>query len=1241
MLDGIARIPDIVTRCQELGLDAYALTDHGVMYGALEFYKAMRSAGLNPLIGCEVYVAPRRMTNKDPQEDRHARHLVLIAMNREGYTNLMHLCSLAATVGFYYKPRIDFAALTQFNSGLLMLTGCPGGVVAAPYRFESPERGQEELERYLRLFGEERVFVEIQNHGLDMEQAYIPWAQEQAKRLGLPVVATNDCHYVYEGDARAHDIALCLRDRKLLTDTDRLKYSGPDYYIKSEAEMRELFAAIPEALANTRLVADKCDLELDLTAVHFPRFTISLEEARGLRGWLSEHSVEAGESGEQAVCALDAVLPPAPAASEAEVETPGIEEEQILVGYLRQQTYEGAAKRYGKVTPELTERIEYELSVIIPKGFTTYFLICADFCRFAWDNGIPVGPGRGSAAGSVVAYSLEITDLDPMKYNLYFERFLNPERIELPDFDIDFCYRRRDEVIDHVKRKYGPDKVALIITYMRLKAKAVIKAVGRTKGLPIQFTERVTKEIQGLDPSIEEAIAASPGLKQLIAGDPEVAELVEDSRRLEGIAAHHSVHAAGLVIAPDELWHFVPTQPHKDSDLQVTQYAMDTVPYTGLVKFDFLGLRNLTMIQDAVDFIHEVEGVEVNPRTIPDDDTDTYAMLQRGDNYGVFQFEAPQVKRMLIEGHPENLIDLAAINAANRPGPIQSGNTELYLQNRKRGGEGHSQFPLIEEILKPTGGVLLFQEQVLEIARKLAGFTFGEADVLRKAMGKKKQELMDEQRKRFLEQTAERGHDSRQVRDIWDMMEKFAGYGFNKSHSTCYAWVAFQTAYLKCHYPQYFMAAMLNSWLGNSAKLAQILAQCRLMRITVLPPSVNSSGYDFRPTKDGAIYYGLGGVKGIGAGPVDAIVSERQTGGEFQSLEGFYRRMKGKGMNKKVLQSLAMSGAFDCLHPDRAELIQNLDDIEGFLRGPDNQMAMFGDDGASDSGVLPSKEVTQLDVAFLEKEAIGLFLTHHPFADHVMYRDTRYLQLAGFEESVLNNYTAWIDRPLPSSGVAGLLSGVQVRHANTSSRLYAKARLEDPERSISVVIWPKAYENARDIINENTPVILHGRVQIPETVQEPEQAWDELELVVDRVLPYSEEGARIADPGSPHSGRTLPEHSLGRLGAKREGNEGGESADSFDDYLTEAQPQAESTTFNPAPLMSSILFDIDLREADLTQLSLLAQRLEKVEGEREVRLRLRDVSQQLVQIKLNRRFYINDDVVDQLEQEFPFLRSAG
>jgi DNA polymerase III subunit alpha len=649
------------------------------------------------------------------------------------------------------------------------------------------------------------------------------------------------------------------------------------------------------------------------------------------------------------------------------------------------------------------------------------------------------------------------------------------------------------------------------------------------------------------------------------------------------------------------------------------------------------------MIQDAADFIQEIEGVDLDPRAIPDDDPGTYAMLQRGDAYGVFQFEAPQVKRMLIEGRPENLIDLAAINAANRPGPIQSGNTELYLQNRKRGQAGHSQYPLVADILDPTGGVLLFQEQVLEIARKLAGFTLGEADVLRKAMGKKKQELMEEQRKQFLERAAARGLDSRQVREIWDMMEKFAGYGFNKSHSTCYAWIAFQTAYLKCHYPQYFMAAMLNSFLGNSAKLAQILAQCRQMRITVHAPSVNASGYDFRPTKEGAIYYGLGGVKGIGAGPVDAIVAERQAGGAFQSLAGFYQRMRGKGLNKKVLQSLAMAGAFDCLHADRAELIQNLDDIEGFLRGPDNQISLFGDDSAGSSSMLPSKEVSLLDVAFLEKEAIGLFLTYHPFADHVMYRDQRYLQLAAFEESVLSGYAAWTDRVLPGGGLAGLLSGVQVRHANTSSRLYAKARLEDPERSIGVVIWPKAYENARDFIAENTPVILFGRVQIPETVQEPEQAWDELEVVVDRILPYNADGARLADSLPFGAGEgALPEQGLARLSMLME-EEAPAGAGSEPDRETVGwnAPEHGATEFNPAPLAPSILFDIDLQHADLAQLTLLAQRLEHVQGEREVRLRLRDVSQQLVQIKVNRRFYINDDVVAQLEREFPFLRNAG
>ena len=767
LLDAIARIDDIVARLPELGYDSYALTDHGVMYGALEFYTRMRDAGLKPIIGCETYIAQRRLTDKGAELDRKSGHLVLLAANRTGYVNLMRLTSIAHQQGYYYKPRVDYEAVAEFNEGLIALTACPKGVVAGPFHRDGEEAGKRELERWLKIFGAERLFLEIQHHGLEIEDRFRQWAQRTGQSMGVRLVATNDCHYVQKEDARAHDIALCLRDKKLLTDTDRQRYSGPEYYIRSVEEMAELFADFPEALANTADVAALCDLELDLDQVHFPRFSVP----------------------GQAAAEEELPEPAAPIAAR--------EDEQVeLDAYLRRLTYEGAAKRYGQPTAELRERIDYELDVIIAKGFTAYFLICAEICGYARGQGIPVGPGRGSAAGSVVAYCLEVTDLDPIKYGLYFERFLNPERVELPDFDIDFCYRRRDEVIEHVKQKYGADRVALIITFSRLKARAVIKAVGRAKGMEFQRVDRVTKEIRGLNPTISEAVEGSSALQGMIAADPDIAELIEDSRRLEGVASHQSVHAAGLVIAPGELWQFVPAQLHKDTDLLVTQYAMEMVSKTGLVKFDFLGLRNLTMIQDTGGYVRRLEGVDFDPRRIPDDDQATFAMLQHGDAYGVFQFEAPQVKRMLTEGRPQSVSDLAAINAANRPGPLTSGNTERYLANRRARVSGTSLYPSIAGILEPTGGVLLFQEQVLEIARELGGFSMGEADILRKAMGKKIHEAMHGQEEKFRAGAASKGIAAAEARAIWEMMVQFAGYGFNKAHSVCYAWVAYQTAYL-------------------------------------------------------------------------------------------------------------------------------------------------------------------------------------------------------------------------------------------------------------------------------------------------------------------------------------------------------------------------------------------------------------------------------------------------------------
>ena len=1246
LLDAIARIKDITVRCRELGMDAYALTDHGVMYGAMEFYTQMRKAGLKPIVGCELYVAPRRLTDRDPELDRRSFHLVLLAQDVTGYINLMKLCSIGNTEGFYYKPRVDVAAIREHHEGLIALTACPGGVVAGPFHRQGEQAAREAIERYLRIFGEERLFIEIQNHGIDIEEKYRPWAAAAAKEYGLRLVATNDNHYVHREDARPHDIALCLLDKKLLTDTDRKKYSGPDYYIKSEDEMRELFAEYPEALDNTRVVADMCNLELDLTQVHFPRFTIHGEEVDQLKRWVSLNPNDAGTTAEfgdtRDVPRLNETLDQALAAGEmASTE----ETRAAFEAYLRKRTYEGAARRYGEVTPELRDRIEYELSVIIPKGFTTYFLICADFCNFSRSAGIPVGPGRGSAAGSVVAYCLEVTDLEPIKYGLYFERFLNPERIELPDFDIDFCYRRRDEVIEHVRRKYGVDRTAQIITYSRLKARAVIKAVGRAKGLEFQYTDRVTKEIHGVNPTIREAVENSKQLQQMIASDPEYKELIEDSKRLEGIAAHHSVHAAGLVIGPEALPNFSPVQMQRDSDWLVTQYAMDTVPLTGLVKFDFLGLRNLTMIQDTVDFIRELEGVELDMRTLPDDDPATYAMLQRGDGYGVFQFEAQQVKRMLQEARPENITDLAAINAANRPGPLESGNTERYLKSRREGTAGESLYPSISEILASTGGQLLFQEQVMEIARKLGGFSLGEADVLRKAMGKKKSDVMAQQKIKFKAGVKERGIPEKEAESIWEMMEKFAAYGFNKAHSVCYSLISYHTAYLKCHYPHHFMSAMLNSYQGNSAKLAEILAQCRKMKIEVLPPSVNSGTLKFTPTREGRIIFGLVGIKGVGEAAVENIIKEYHSGGDYKTPEGFLARTKGKGMNKKVLQSLAVAGAFDCLGVDRLELIRNLDDIENFMRGPSKQEALFGDfEGAGGGGATPDSVVTPLDVAMLEKGAVGVFLTHHPFENHPMYSDKRYIQLKDLQSSVNHSPAQWQDRPLPSQGMAGLLTEVAPRMSR-SKKMYANARLEDPERNLRLIIWPKTYEDNLAHIKDNQPVLIWGKVQLPETLEETMEAWESVEIVVDRIQPYP---GGVEVPSAPDPAPVETERPAGNGHGGGNGYSQSATVGDTEDFVISEYPGGEypdaqadgaedrvgeTDDFAPLPVM------IRLRMCDTTkrQLSRLANTLEHIEGDREVQMVLHEISGDIRRVKLDPRFAISDEASEQLAREFPFI----
>jgi DNA polymerase-3 subunit alpha len=1229
LLDAIARPGDIATRCVELGYDAFALTDHGVMYGAMEFYLAMRERELKPIIGCEVYIAPRTLKDKDHTLDRRAWHLVLLAMDITGYRNLMKLASIAATDGFYYNPRIDVPTLMQHNKGLVALTACPGGVLAGPFHRESEQAARDNLERYLRIFGEERLFVEIQNHGLEIEQKFIPFAVDTAKHYGLRLVATNDCHYVLKDDARPHDIALCLRDGKTVFDKDRKRYDGEEYYIKSPSEMAALFPEHPEALANTRVVADMCNVELDLEQVHFPRFTVSAAEVKELTSWVEEHPEQAGTTAEFGDTSNREHLENAFKHALKAGEMASSEETRAAFeAYLRKKTYEGAQKRYGEVTQELAERIEYELSVIIPKGFTTYFLICAEFCQFARSQNIPVGPGRGSAAGSVVAYCLEVTDLEPIKYGLYFERFLNPERIELPDFDIDFCKRRRGEVIEHIRQRYGHAQTAQIITFNRLKARAAIKSVGRAKGLEFQYVNRITAEIKALEVTIDEAIAANPQLRKLIDGDPEMQELVDDARRLEGIASHHGVHAAGVVIAPTELPDYVPVQAHKKNDWLVTQYAMENVPLTGLVKFDFLGLRNLTMIQDTLDYIAETTGEEVDLRQLDDHDADTYAALQKGDGYGVFQFEAPQVKRMLQEARPANVQDLAAINAANRPGPLESGNTERYLQSRRTGRPVGALYPSIAEILESTGGQLLFQEQVMEIARKLGGFTLGEADVLRKAMGKKKLDVMAKLKVKFMAGVEERGIVKREAEDIWDMMEQFAKYGFNKAHSVCYSWIGYQTAYLKAHYPHHYMAAMLNSWLGEASKIGEILAQCRQMRIDVEPPSVCAGNLQFTPTPEGNIIFGLVGIKGVGENAVRNIITERKAGGPFSDGAEFLRRLKGKGVNRKVLQSLAIAGALDCLGLDRVELLKNLQDIENFLRGPSKQEALFGAFEDSTPGTTPDKQVSALDVALLEKEAVGVYLSGHPFQNHPMFRDRGYLQLADIQESVSYNPTLWQSNTIPRQGLAGLLAEVNVRTAR-SRKQYARARLEDPARSLAVFIAPKVLEEYQELVMENRPVVLWGRVQLPDTLDatseesDNDTIWGSLEVIVDRIAPYQE-----IDPEPGHAGASTKQVAASREPASPQSaavpapagpkdGDNGASGDSF------------------APLQINI--ELDLNSATYDDLQRFAQALEQAEGAHEVRMEIREVSGHVRRLKPAERFMASPETTRELASEFPFI----
>jgi DNA polymerase-3 subunit alpha len=1041
LLDGANKIDKLFERIKALKQPAVAMTDHGNMFGTIEFYREALRQGVKPIIGCEIYVAPasrleKKGIDKGPKE--YNNHLILLAMNREGYRNLCKLVSLGYIEGFYYKPRIDKELLRELNGGLIALSACLQGEVSQALSNGNMEKARAAAESYSAIF-DDRYYIEIQDNKLAEQEKVNRLLVELAKDLSLPVVATNDCHYGEREDYHAHDVLLAVQTGKMVSDENRLRLETDELFLKSAEEMERGFSYCPGAVERTLEIADRCNVEIEFGKYHFPAFTPPKEI--GLDDYLDELARHGLEE-----------------------RLEGIDDPELRKSY--------------------QDRLEYELDVIKRMQFPGYFLVVADFINYAKRSGIPVGPGRGSSAGSLVAYALRITDLDPIRHVLLFERFLNPERRSMPDIDVDFCIRGRAQVIQYVKDKYGADRVAQIATFGTLKAKAAIKDVGRALGLSFAETDAIAKLIpapkQGFDFSLQESIKMEPRLQELIKSDTRVQTLINHALRLEGLVRHASTHAAGVVLSNLPLVDHLPLFVDKEGGI-VTQFDMGSVEKIGLVKFDFLGLKTLTLIHDCLKLIQESRGVSLDLARLTLDDKKTYQLLCNGNTTGIFQLESAGIREMTVKIRPNCFEDLVAILALYRPGPLDSGMAEEYIK-RKNGKEKIKYLhPLLEPILKDTYGVIVYQEQVMQIAQVLAGYTMGDADILRRAMGKKDPEEMAAQRERFVEGAKAQRIAIEKSTEIFDQMETFARYGFNKSHSAAYALVSYHTAYLKAHFPVEFMAALMTWEMDDTDKVIKNLAECRQKGIEVLAPDVNESRSDFTPVGD-KIRFGLAAVKNVGEKAVEEILASRRRDGAFQSLFDFCRRVDLAAVNRRVIESLIKCGAFDTTGVPRSRMLGALDDAmrAGQTHQRDqqsNQIDIFAVLGGPAKGfkiggdVYPAAaEWSSQESLVFEKEALGFYITGHP--------------LDKFERLMKKITSAAIaaikERAQPGEvKLGGVVSALKLRNTKKGDR-YASFNLEDKTGFLEVIAWPDTYKKCADLLSADDPIFVKGRLEAGE-----------------------------------------------------------------------------------------------------------------------------------------------------------------
>ena len=1053
LLDGACRIDQLMDRVKECGQTAIACTDHGVMYGCVQFYKAAKKAGIKPIIGCEVYVATRTRFDKVNKIDGN-NHLILLCKNETGYKNLCKMVSAAFVEGFYSKPRVDKQLLEQYHEGLICLSACLAGEIPQAILAGDYERAKSSALWYQELFGVGNYYIELQDHGLEEDNIVLPQLIKLARETGIPMAATNDSHYLRKEDAKMQAILLCIQTGKTMQDADRMEFQTDEFYVKTTDEMYDLFAMVPEACSNTRIIADQCNFDFDFGHTKIPYY-----------------------------------------------KAPGGMDNQ---DFFEKLCWEGLERRYGPDVPQANkDRLSYEIGVIKTMGYTNYYLIVWDYVNYAKSQGIPVGPGRGSGAGSIAAYSVGITDIDPIRYNLIFERFLNPERVSMPDFDVDFCYERRQEVIDYVNRKYGADHVAQIVTFGTMAARNAIRDVGRVLGMPYQSVDVVAKQVpMELKMTLKRALEVSPELKRMYDTDPQVTELIDTALKVEGMPRHASTHAAGVVITPEPTDYYLPLATN--DGLPVTQFNMTEIEEMGLLKMDFLGLRTLTVIRDAELAVQKKDPTFAIAK-LDYDDPETYQMLSRGETEGVFQLESSGMKQVLMGLQPQNLEDVIALISLYRPGPMDS--IPTYLRNRHEPDKISYKTPQLAHILDVTNGCIVYQEQVMQIFRELAGFSFGQADNVRRAMSKKKHAVMEAEREHFVHGCTDPGNQcpgcvangisEKVANEIYDEMSSFASYAFNKSHAACYAYVAFQTAYLKCHYPREFMAALLTSVLDSTAKVIEYSSECQRLGIKVLPPDINVSRGGF--TVDGqSIRFGLNAVKSVGRDLIEAVIKERESR-PFRSLYDFCKRMRSNMLNRRALENLIKAGAFDTLEPSRHGMMESVETVLRIVENDarqnlDGQLdlfsAMAGAEEApqNDDYQVPNlREYDSGELLKMEKEVSGLYLSGHPLD---AYRE----KIEKISTCTIAQLQGENARDFDNQTVTLVCTVVKNKIMTTKSNtLMAFTTIEDLTGTMELLVFPRVLTSCRAYLQENAVVVTTGRASVKED--------EGTRLIVESVLP--------------------------------------------------------------------------------------------------------------------------------------------